>query len=109
MKRAVYQAYGIRHHYPGEFEIDHLAPLEAEGANTDGNGYPPTADPTANLWPQLTRGPFNSHLKDELENWAHTQTCRHGANPIVLDREIARDWIALYRHLSAHTLTKYQY
>ncbi|MBV9194637.1 MAG: hypothetical protein JO168_10880 [Solirubrobacterales bacterium] len=109
LKQAIYRAYGIRHHYPGEFEVDHLAPLEAEGANTDGTGYPPTADPTANLWPEPTHGAWSSHLKDEVENWARAQVCREGADALVIDRQIARDWIALYRQIGAHTLAHYRY
>jgi len=41
VKHSVYRSYGIRHHQPGEYEVDHLISLELGGDN----------QPT-NLWPE---------------------------------------------------------
>lgn len=41
VSREVYREYGIVERTPGEFEVDHLVPLEAGGSND-----------IANLWPE---------------------------------------------------------
>jgi hypothetical protein len=75
VKRQVYAAYGIQHHAPREYEIDHLIPLELGGSNA-----------LKNLWPQsFQTQPWNAHVKDHLENELHRLVCagegtvrRHG-------------------------------
>jgi hypothetical protein len=87
VKRQVYAAYGIQTHAPGEYEVDHLIPLELGGSNA-----------VANLWPQSYRTqPWNAHVKDRLENELHRLVC---AGQLPLDtaqHDIATDWIAAYQ------------
>ncbi len=85
-KLEVYRAYGIPHHRPREYEVDHLVPLELGGDNT----------PT-NLWPQPYEGQWNAYHKDRLEDELHRRVC-NGSMPLAeAQREIASDWVAAYR------------
>ena len=58
-KNAVYREYGIRHHRPGQYEVDHLVPLELGGSSS-----------IANLFPQRRRPRPGFREKDQLENAA---------------------------------------
>ena len=42
-KNAVYREYGIRHHRPGQYEVDHLVPLELGGSSSIANLFPSAA------------------------------------------------------------------
>jgi len=65
VKQQVYREYGIRQHKPGEYEVDHLVPLELGGSNE-----------ISNLWPEPYHGPNNAHNKDKLEDYsASTGMC----------------------------------
>jgi hypothetical protein len=89
-KAAVYREYGIASHRRGEFEVDHLVSLELGGSNTIGNLWPEAAEPTPGF-----------HEKDRVENYLHEQLC---AGQITLRRaqhEIATNWLAVYRSMSA--------
>ena len=44
MKREVYREYGITSHESGDYEVDHLIPLELNGSNS-----------IKNLWPESHR------------------------------------------------------
>jgi hypothetical protein len=83
-KEAVYKAYGILSHKPGEYEIDHLISLEIGGSN----------DPK-NLWPEPYHGEGNAHLKDALENKLHQMICEGLITPEEAQREIL-NWPEAY-------------
>lgn len=64
MKEQVYREYGIRHHRPGQFEVDHRIPLSLDGA-----------DDVLNLSAQSYTGRWNAHVKDALEVRIHALVC----------------------------------
>jgi hypothetical protein len=77
-KGAVYASYGISSHTAGQYEIDHLVPLEVGGNNT-----------RANLWPEVTPGYGE---KDSVENELHDAVCS-GRIPLKMAQaQIAHDW-----------------
>ncbi len=87
LKRNVYAAYGIREHAPGEYEVDHLIPLQLGGSNS-----------MRNLWPQsYLVQPWNAHVKDRLESKLHRLVCSGALDLATAQREIASDWIAAYK------------
>src|SRR5260370_29482050 len=61
-KDQAYAEYGIYHHYAGQYEVDHLVPLELVGSNDVANVWPEAASPTPGFQPQ-----------DEVENYLHDQ------------------------------------
>jgi len=88
VKTEVYRAYGIRHHQPGFYEMDHLISLELGGDN----------QPT-NLWPEPYQEPWNAHDKDKAEDAAHKAVCAGRMSLKDAQQQIATDWIVLYRRL----------
>jgi hypothetical protein len=87
VKKQVYAAYGIQDHAPGDYEVDHLIPLELGGSNT-----------VKNLWPQsFQTQPWNAHVKDHLENELHRLVCAGELELKTAQHDIATDWIAAYR------------
>jgi len=86
LKKEVYNSYGISHHQPGEYEVDHLVSLELGGDNE-----------ITNLWPEPYHGQWNAHDKDKLENEMHHRVCAGSVSLEVVQREIAADWVAAYR------------
>jgi len=78
-KEQVYAAYGITSHTAGEYEIDHLVPLEAGGSNR-----------VANLWPERAYS-----AKDQLENQVHDDVCSGQAPLRVAQRRVAHNWVAV--------------
>jgi hypothetical protein len=86
VKHAVYRAYGITAHAPGEYEVDHLVSLELGGSNS-----------TRNLWPQsYETQPLNAHVKDRVENRLHELVCEDRLKLRTAQRAIARDWTKAY-------------
>jgi Excalibur calcium-binding domain len=97
VKDAVYAEYGVVSRVTGEYEIDHLIPLELGGANT-----------IRNLWPELNDHPkpgvINS--KDLLENKLHDLVCAGQLSMTAAEHAIATDWYAAYlRYVSPVPLT----
>ncbi|HEY1523227.1 MAG TPA: hypothetical protein VGF70_09465 [Solirubrobacteraceae bacterium] len=68
------------------YEYDHLVPLELGGASNDAR----------NLWPEPGASP---NPKDELENRLREMVCSGETALAVAQREIARNWVAVYRRL----------
>jgi len=70
-----------------DYEYDHLVPLELGGAEND----------PRNLWPEPGASP---NPKDELESQLHWLVCAGKLSLATAQREIANDWVAVYRRLS---------
>ena len=87
LKNQVFAAYGIASREPGEYEVDHVVPLEIGGSNS-----------LKNLFAQSFRTqPWNAHVKDRLENKLHELVCSGKLDIRQAQREIASDWIASYQ------------
>lgn len=86
-KREVYAEYGITYHGTGDYEIDHLVPLELGGSNS-----------IKNLWPQSKRtSPWNAQVKDRLENRLHALVCAGKLKLKVAQAAVGSDWIQAYQ------------
>jgi hypothetical protein len=83
LKHAVYAAYGIPHHRPGEYEVDHLISLELGGSNA-----------IANLWPEAASPAPGFHEKDQVENALHDAVCSGRMSLARAQEIVARDWRA---------------
>jgi hypothetical protein len=87
-KDQAYAEYGIGYHYSGEFEIDHLVPLELGGSND-----------IANLWPEAASPTPGFHQKDQVENYLHDQVCSGAMSLKEAQTEIATNWLAVYQRM----------
>ncbi len=88
-KDEVYREYGIMHHAPHQYEVDHLIPLEIGGSNKK-----------RNLWPQpMFTQPWNAHVKDKLENRLHDLVCSGRLSMSQAQQMIATNWITTYQQV----------
>jgi hypothetical protein len=88
VSREVYREYGIVERTTGEYEVDHLVPLEAGGSND-----------IANLWPEAAEPRPGFHEKDVVENYLHDQVCAGAMSLLEAQRAIATNWLDVYQHL----------
>jgi hypothetical protein len=103
-KDRVYAAYGITHHVTGQYEIDHIVPIELLG-----EAGASLSDPTRNLYPELNDTPdpaaiarehldpaFVHNSKDILEDVLHRDVCDGQVPLATAQHAIATDWRTAY-------------
>jgi len=88
-KDQAYAEYGIYHHSSGQYEVDHLIPLELGGSNS-----------IANLWPEPAEPRPGFHEKDKVENKLHDQICSGAISLATAQSEIAHNWLAVYNKMN---------
>jgi hypothetical protein len=87
LRERVFQAYGIAHPDPGQYEVDYLITPALGGA-----------DDIRNLWPQpYVSTVWNARVKDELEDRLRELVCGGRLGLAEAQRDISTDWIAAYK------------
>src|SRR3954469_16898888 len=89
-KNAVYREYGIRRRSRGQYEIDHLIPLELGGSNSIRNLFAEAALPKPGF-----------HQKDMLENKLHALVCSGDLKIRAAQKAIASNWLPAYQRYVA--------
>src|ERR1700694_4476691 len=84
-KNTVYAEYHIVSHATGQYEVDHLIPLELGGSNS-----------MRNLWPEPAEPRPGFHEKDVLENRLHALVCAGSVDLMTAQRAIAANWWTAY-------------
>ena len=84
-KDEVYAEYHIVSHAPGQYEVDHLIPLELGGSNS-----------VKNLWPEPAQPEPGFHQKDLLENRLHELVCARSLDLATAQHAIAANWYAAF-------------
>lgn len=73
---------------PGDYEEDHLIPLELGGS--------PSAE--TNLWPEPEHATDGAYSKDKIENKLHALVCAGSLSLRVAQHAIASNWFTAYQH-----------
>jgi hypothetical protein len=95
IKLLVMQAYGFTDS-PGNYELDHLIPLELGGAPED----------VKNLWPESYYTNPSSYDKDGFENYLHNQVCSGAMDLKTAQDEISYNWVKYWAEIHSTTLSK---
>jgi hypothetical protein len=85
-KRAVYIRYGLVNRKKGQYVIDHVINLGIGGSNE-----------IANLFPQPSKGVWNSRVKDKIENELRKRVCNGDMKLEDAQAMIAKNWIRAYK------------
>ncbi len=80
-RRAVFSSYRIDYALHGNYELDHLVPLELGGDNS-----------AQNLWPEPRSGPEAAGVKDHLENHLHDLVCAGQVSLAEAQQAMQGDW-----------------
>jgi hypothetical protein len=95
LKKEQIQQYGYSDTKLADYEEDHLISLELGGNPTD----------PKNLWPEpRDTTPYNSHVKDTLENTLHKLVCEGKVPLATAQQAIATDWVAAYHQYVGNTI-----
>jgi hypothetical protein len=86
LEKAVFHEYGMDGAEPNAFEVDHLITPALGGS-----------DDIRNLWPEAYSSEWNAHVKDELEDYLHTEVCTGKIDLPTAQREISTNWISAYQ------------
>jgi hypothetical protein len=78
--------YGVTRHASGEYEVDHLIPLEVGGSND-----------IANLWPELAEPSPGFHDKDVVENCLHAFVCEGKMSLAAAQSIFATNWESVWK------------
>ena len=87
LKREQIAQYGYADTRLGDYEEDHLIPLELGG-----DGYAP-----GNLWPEPYAGTAGARVKDKVENALHRLVCDGQLGLRAAQNAIATNWYAAYQ------------
>jgi hypothetical protein len=86
LQRAVFHEYGMDGAHPDGYEVDHLITPALGGS-----------DDIRNLWPESYDSEWNAHVKDQLEDYLHSQVCSGKIDLPTAQREISTNWISAYQ------------
>lgn len=87
LKVASIQDYKYNDTYLGDYEEDHLIPLELGGSPTS----------VYNLWAEPHQGNYTSYQKDALENNLNAQVCDGKMQLVQAQQEIATNWVQFWQ------------
>lgn len=87
LEQQVFQEYGMNDVRYTDYEVDYLISPGLGGS-----------DEIRNLWPEPHyTTPWNSYVKDQLEDYFHHLVCSRKISLATAQREIATDWISAYK------------
>ncbi len=98
LRKQLFAAYGVSYPPPsGAYELDHLVPLELGGNNDAANLFPEAAAPNPGF-----------KDKDVVENYLHDEVCAGRLGLRAAQKQIADDWLSVYRALDQSTIDFYK-